>query len=150
MKWWYKYIGILFDCLLSLLIGCCESIVTQHGREAINVPIHDPHNGLNTMTTNCDPMKCSHADHACYLVMMTLSCRAGSHDEHEILLISRSPGALWRKRALYLQMHIQVVLIAANPHWKMLLSGNFGTNWVANAWKPWKPWIACMLSMPMS
>ena len=23
--------------------------------------------GLNTMTTNCDPMRCSHADHACYL-----------------------------------------------------------------------------------
>ena len=22
---------------------------------------------LNTMTTNCDPMRCSHADHACYL-----------------------------------------------------------------------------------
>ena len=28
----------------------------------------------------------------------------------------RSPGALWRKRAKYLQTHIQVVLIAANPH----------------------------------
>ena len=53
----------------------------------------------------------------------------------------RSPGALWRKRAKYLQTHIQVVLIAANPHWKMLLSGIFGTNWVANAWKPWKPCI---------
>ena len=22
---------------------------------------------LSTMTTNCDPMRCSHADHACYL-----------------------------------------------------------------------------------
>ena len=22
---------------------------------------------LNTMTTNCDPMRCSHTDHACYL-----------------------------------------------------------------------------------
>ena len=62
----------------------------------------------------------------------------------------RSPGALWRKSAKYLQTHIQVVLIAANPHWKMLLSGNFGTDWVANAWKPWKPWMPCMLSMPMS
>ena len=28
----------------------------------------------------------------------------------------RSPGASWRKRAKYLQTHIQVVLIAANPH----------------------------------
>ena len=25
------------------------------------------HWALNTMTTNCDPMRCSHADHACYL-----------------------------------------------------------------------------------
>ena len=25
------------------------------------------HWALNTMTTNCDPMKCSFADHACYL-----------------------------------------------------------------------------------
>ena len=59
----------------------------------------------------------------------------------------RSPGALWRERGKYLQRHIQVVLIAANTHWKMLLSGNFGRDWVANAWKPWMP---CMLSMPIS
>ena len=25
------------------------------------------HWALNTMTTNCDSMRCSHADHACYL-----------------------------------------------------------------------------------
>ena len=25
------------------------------------------HWALNTMTTTCDPMRCSHADHACYL-----------------------------------------------------------------------------------
>ena len=25
------------------------------------------HWAFNTMTTNCDPMRCSHADHACYL-----------------------------------------------------------------------------------
>ena len=25
------------------------------------------HWALNTMTTNCDPMRCSHADHTCYL-----------------------------------------------------------------------------------
>ena len=25
------------------------------------------HWALNTMTTNCDPMRCLHADHACYL-----------------------------------------------------------------------------------
>ena len=25
----------IFGCLLSLLIGCCEATVTQHGREAI-------------------------------------------------------------------------------------------------------------------
>ena len=25
------------------------------------------HWALNTMITNCDPMRCSHADHACYL-----------------------------------------------------------------------------------
>ena len=40
----------------------------------------------------------------------------------------RSPGALWRKRSKYLQTHTQVVLFAANPHLKMLLSGNFGTD----------------------
>ena len=61
---------------------------------------------------------------------LTLSCkdRAGSHDESRdfayktlwsvILYFNvfglRSPGALWRKRAKYLQTHIQVVLIAAN------------------------------------
>ena len=55
---------------------------------------------------------------------------AGSHDESRgfayktrgsfVLYFNvfrlRSPGALWRKRAKYLQTHIQVVLIAAKPH----------------------------------
>ena len=40
----------------------------------------------------------------------------------------RSHGALRRKRSKYLPTHTQVVLFAANPHRKMLLSGNFGTD----------------------
>ena len=50
-------------------------------------------------------------------------------------------GALWCKHSKYLQTHTQVVLFAANPHQKMLLSGIFGTDWVANAWRPWKPYM---------
>ena len=122
---------------------------------------------LNTMTTNCDPMRCSHADHACYL---DDDCRClawtepGYMTNHQIFayktLLSvvlnfnafglRSPGALWRKRSKYLQTHTQVVLFAANLHQKMLLSGKFGTDWVTNSWKPWKPCMPCMPSMPMS
>ena len=50
-------------------------------------------------------------------------------------------GALWCKHSKYLQTHTQVVLFAANPHQKMLSSGIFGTDWVANAWRPWKPYM---------
>ena len=91
------------------------------------------HWALNTMTSNCDPMRCSLADHACYLDD-DWRCHAqtgpGHMTNHEIsaykVLLSvvlyfnvfrlRSPGALWRKRSKYLQTHIQVVLFAANPH----------------------------------
>ena len=117
------------------------------------------HWALNTMTTNCDPMRCSHADHACYpstlwqltviqwgvhmlitgVILMMIDdwrCHAqtgpGHMTNHSLVSCFvfqrnwlRSPGALWRKRAKYLQTHIQVVLTVANPHWKMLLSGNF-------------------------
>ena len=123
-------------------------------------------NILKTMTTNWSNEVFTCWSRVLSWWWLTLSCtdRAGSHDESRdfayktlwsvVLYFNvfglRSPGALWRKRAKYLQTHIQVVLIAANPHWKMLLSGNFGTDWVANAWKPWKPWMPCMLSMPMS
>ena len=128
------------------------------------------HWALNTMTTNCDSMMCSHADHACYLDD-DWRCRArtrpGHMTKHEIFVyktllsvlwyfkvyVLRSPGASWRKRSKYLQTHTQVVLFAANPHLKMLLSGNFGTDWVANTWKLWKPWMPCMpcmLSMLLS
>ena len=45
---------------------------------------------LNTITTNCDPMRCSHADHACYLDD-DWRCHAqtgpGHMTNHEILLI---------------------------------------------------------------
>ena len=91
------------------------------------------HWALNTMTTTCDPMRCSRADHACYLDD-DWRCHArtgpGHMMNHEIFsfktLLSvilyfnvfglRSPGALWRKRSKYLQTHTQVVLFAANPH----------------------------------
>ena len=83
------------------------------------------HWALNTMTTSCDPMRCSHADH---VVMHGLG--PGHMTNHEIFayktLLSialyfnvfglRSPGVLWRKRPKYLQTHTQVVLFAANPH----------------------------------
>ena len=90
------------------------------------------HWALNTMTTNCDPMKCSHADHACYLDD-DWRCHArtgpGHMTNHGIFayktLLSvvlyfnvfglRSPGASRRKRSKYLQTHTQVVLFAANP-----------------------------------
>ena len=91
------------------------------------------HWALNTMTTNRDPMRCSHADHACYLDD-DWRCHArtgpGHMTSHEIFayktLLSvvlylnvfglRSPGALWRKHSKYLQTHTQVVLFVANPH----------------------------------
>ena len=68
---------------------------------------------LNTMTTNCDPMRCSHADHACHLDD-DWRCHAqtgpGHMTNHEIFAYKtlwsvvlhfnvfglRSPGALWR------------------------------------------------------
>ena len=78
------------------------------------------HWALNTMTTNCDPIRCSHAPircshvHACYLDddWRCHARTAGTHDEprdftHKTLLSVvlyfnvfglRSPGALWRKR----------------------------------------------------
>ena len=82
---------------------------------------------------NCDPMKCSHADHACYL---DDGCRCyaqtgpGHMTNHEIFayktLLSgvlhfnvfglRSSGALRRQRSKYLQTHTHVVLFAVNPH----------------------------------
>ena len=91
------------------------------------------HWALKTMTANCDPMRCSHADHACYLDD-DWRCHArtgpGHTMNHEIFahktLLSvvlcfnvfglRSPGVLWRKRSKYLQTHTQVVLFEANPH----------------------------------
>ena len=101
------------------------------------------------MTTNCDPMRCSHVDHACYLDDHW-RCRArtgpGHMTNHEIFVYEthfsivlyfnvfglRSPGALCRKRPKYLQTHTQVVLFAEILRQMMLLSGNFGTDWVAN------------------
>ena len=91
------------------------------------------HWALNTVTSNCDPIGCSHADHACYLDddwRRHAQTGPGHTTNHEIFayktLLSvvlyfnifglRSPGALWRKRSKYLQTHIQVVLFAANPH----------------------------------
>ena len=87
----------------------------------------------NTTTTNCDPMKCSHADHACY-IDDDWRCHARTGPGHMtshgifayITLLSvalyfnvfglRSPGASRCKRSKYLQTHAQVVLFAANPH----------------------------------
>ena len=101
------------------------------------------HWALNTMTTNCDPMRCSHADHACYLDD-DWRCHArtglGHMTNYEIFLrnIFCQPfgicsgvvvlamevqrfwftitEALWCKRSKYLQTHTQVVLFVANPH----------------------------------
>ena len=91
------------------------------------------HWALNTMTTNCDPMRCSHADHACY-VDDDWRCQARTGPDHmtnheifaykTLLLVVlyfkvfglRSSGALRRKCSKYLQTHTQVVLFAANPH----------------------------------
>ena len=90
------------------------------------------HWALNTMTTNCDPMRCSHADHACYLDD-DWRCHARTGPGHmtntrflPIKLLSvvlyfkvfglRLSGALWRKRSKYLQTHTQVALFAANRH----------------------------------
>ena len=87
----------------------------------------------NTTTTNCDPLKCSHADHACY-IDDDWRCHARTGPGHMtshgifayITLLSvalyfnvfglRSPGASRCKRSKYLQTHAQVVLFAANPH----------------------------------
>ena len=87
------------------------------------------HWALNTMTTNCDPMRCSHADHTCCLDDES-RCHArtgpGHMTNHGIFayktLLSvvlyfnvfglRSPGASRRKRSKYLQTHTQVVLFA--------------------------------------
>ena len=97
------------------------------------------HWALNTMTTNCDPMRCSHADHACYLDD-DWRCHAqtgpghmtnhGTYKTYTYLtyktLLSvvlyfnvfrlRSLGVSRRKRSKYLQTHTQIVLFAANPH----------------------------------
>ena len=91
------------------------------------------HWALNTMITNCDPMRCSHADHACYLDD-NWRCHAqtgpGHMTNHEIFVYEtlplvvlyfnvfalRSSGALWRKRSKYLRTHTQVLYFAANPH----------------------------------
>ena len=111
---------------------------------------------------DCDLMRCSHADHACYLDddwRYHARTGPGHMTNNEIFAYKtlfsvvmysnvfglRLPGALRPKRSKYLQTHTQVVLFAANPHLKTLLSGNSGTDWVANAWKPWKPWMPMKL-----
>ena len=51
-------------CFLSSFFFFFFSSVTKWKNCAI---VPSGHWALNTMTTNCDPMRCSHADHACYL-----------------------------------------------------------------------------------
>ena len=164
----------VYDCKAYYWDTCGSPVIKcrlffpppQNGKNCAIVP--SGHWALNTMTTNCDSMMCSHADHACYLDDdWRARTRPGHMTKHEIFVyktllsvlwyfnvfVLRSPGASWRKRSKYLQTHTQVVLFAANPHLKMLLSGNFGTDWVANTWKLWKPWMPCMpcmLSMLLS
>ena len=100
----------------------CRLFFLENGKNCAIVP--RGHWAPNTMTTNCDPIRCSQADHACYFDG-DWRCHArtgpGHTTNHEIFAYKtilsvvlyfnvfglRSPGALWRKRSKYLQTHTQ-------------------------------------------
>ena len=72
---------------------------------------------LNTMTTNCDPMRVK--VFTCWSRVLSwwwLTQSLLSVILYFNVFGLRSHGALRRKRSKYLQTHTQVVLFAANPH----------------------------------